>query len=170
MNERAAAPGGLALIEDLVNTLDVETGSDALGTPEGRAAFGLAEEDVPDAVLLREALRTACLAHAGHRPPDGGQVPPLDRLLADAPLRVTVDAAGAAALRPATEPAGLTARVAAAIASAAADGTWARLKACEAEDCRWAYYDRSPAGRRRWCSMSVCGARAKMRTYRAKRA
>ncbi|WP_280641204.1 CGNR zinc finger domain-containing protein, partial [Streptomyces afghaniensis] len=47
-------------------------------------------------------------------------------------------------------------------------GTWTRLKACEAADCLWAYYDRSPAGRGRWCSMQVCGARAKMRRYRAK--
>ncbi|NED12274.1 CGNR zinc finger domain-containing protein, partial [Streptomyces sp. SID9124] len=86
-----------------------------------------------------------------------------------APLRVTVDAAGGAALCPVEEPPGLTARIAAAVAAASADGTWARLKACEAADCHWAYYDRSPAGRRRWCSMSVCGARAKMRTYRARR-
>jgi predicted RNA-binding Zn ribbon-like protein len=168
MNEKESAPGALALIEALVNTLDVETGADSLDTEDGRAAFGLTEQDVPEARELREALRTACLAHVGHRPP-GDAASPLDRLLAGAPLRVTVDAAGAAALRPATEPAGLTARVAAAIAGAAADGTWARLKVCEAEDCRWAYYDRSPAGRRRWCSMSVCGARAKMRTYRARR-
>jgi len=162
------APGGLALIEALVNTLDVETGTDQLDTADGRAAFGLTERDVEDARILREALRTACLAHAGHHTPEDGAVPVLDRLLAEAPLRVTVDAAGTAALRPVMEPAGLTARVAAAIA-AAADGTWARLKACEAEDCLWVYYDRSPAGRRRWCSMSVCGARAKMRTYRARR-
>ncbi|MFE3151331.1 CGNR zinc finger domain-containing protein [Streptomyces sp. NPDC059218] len=168
MSEKDSAPGVLVLIESLVNTLDIETGADTLDTADGRAAFGLTEREVPEARELREALRTACLAHAGHRPP-GDAAPLLDRLLAGAPLRVTVDAAGAAALRPATEPAGLTARVAAAIATAAADGTWARLKACEAEDCRWAYYDRSPAGRRRWCSMSVCGARAKMRTYRAKR-
>ncbi|MFD7533139.1 MULTISPECIES: CGNR zinc finger domain-containing protein [unclassified Streptomyces] len=168
MSEKDSAPGVLVLIESLVNTLDVETGADTLDTVDGRAAFGLTEREVPEARELREALRIACLAHAGHRPP-GDAAPLLDRLLAGAPLRVTVDAAGAAALRPATEPAGLTARVAAAIATAAADGTWARLKACEAEDCRWAYYDRSPAGRRRWCSMSVCGARAKMRTYRAKR-
>ncbi|NED72902.1 CGNR zinc finger domain-containing protein, partial [Streptomyces sp. SID9944] len=47
-------------------------------------------------------------------------------------------------------------------------GTWTRLKACEAADCHWAYYDRSPAGRGRWCSMRVCGARAKMRRYRAR--
>ncbi|MFF9589604.1 CGNR zinc finger domain-containing protein [Streptomyces sp. NPDC014646] len=168
MSAKNAAPGGLALIEALVNTLDIETGADTLDTAEGRAAFGLVEADVPDVRALREALRAACLAHAGHRPAEGAEVPELDHLLAAAPLRVTVDAAGTAALRPVEEPAGLTARVARAIAEAAADGTWARLKACEADDCRWAYYDRSPAGRRRWCSMSVCGARAKMRAYRAR--
>ncbi|WP_406000457.1 CGNR zinc finger domain-containing protein [Streptomyces sp. NBC_00829] len=168
MNERASAPGGLALVEALVNTLDVETGTDSLDTAEGRAAFGLTEGEVPDARELREALRAACLAHAGHRA--GGRSPAeLDRLLAAAPLYVTVAEDGTAALRP-TAPATLVSRIAEALASSAADGTWPRLKACEAEDCRWAYYDRSPAGRRRWCSMSVCGARAKMRTYRARRA
>ncbi|MDX3067990.1 CGNR zinc finger domain-containing protein, partial [Streptomyces sp. ND04-05B] len=45
---------------------------------------------------------------------------------------------------------------------------WQRLKGCGAPDCHWAYFDRSPAGRGRWCSMQVCGARAKMRRYRAK--
>lgn len=66
------------------------------------------------------------------------------------------------------DPHALVSRVAAAIAQAHADGTWPRLKACEAPDCHWVYYDRSPAGRGRWCSMAVCGARAKMRRYRAK--
>ncbi|TXS55470.1 CGNR zinc finger domain-containing protein [Streptomyces sp. t39] len=163
MNERASAPGGLALIEALVNTLDVESGADALGAPENRERFALAEGDVDAARTLREALRAACLAHAGH-----GTCEELDALLADAPLRVSVSADGAAALR-AVGPDVLLGRVALAVAAGAADGTWARLKACEADDCRWAYYDRSPAGRRRWCSMSVCGARAKMRTYRARR-
>ncbi|MEI7032477.1 CGNR zinc finger domain-containing protein [Streptomyces pratensis] len=176
MSEKTPAPGRLALIEALVNSLDVETGADALDTAAGRAPFGLSQDDVPAARDLREALRRACLAHAGHRPPPGGPpLPALTPLLAAAPLLVVVDEAGAAALRPAAGPepaagaAALTARVAEAIAVSAADGTWLRLKACEAADCQWAYYDRSPAGRRRWCSMSVCGARAKMRTYRAKR-
>lgn len=62
----------------------------------------------------------------------------------------------------------LLSRVAAAVAGALVEGTWQRLKACEAPACHWAYYDRSPAGRSRWCSMRVCGARAKMRRYRAK--
>lgn len=105
MNEKDSPPGGLALIEALVNTLDVETGADTLDTVDGRAAFSLNESDVPDARVLREALRTACLAHAGHCPSDDATAPPLDRLLAEAPLRVTVDAAGAASLRPAAEPA-----------------------------------------------------------------
>lgn len=166
MNDRASAPGGLALIEALVNTLDVESGADSLGTPENRERFALAERDLDAARALREALRGACLAHAGHGTP--GALLALDALLADAPLRVSVAPDGTAGLR-AVGAGGLLGRVALAIAAGAADGTWARLKACEAQDCQWAYYDRSPAGRRRWCSMSVCGARAKMRTYRARR-
>ncbi|WP_437087376.1 CGNR zinc finger domain-containing protein [Streptomyces sp. enrichment culture] len=166
MSERAPAPGGLALVESLVNTLDVETGADSLGTPEGRARFGLTEDEVPAAVELRESLRAVLLAHAGH--PPHRPVTPLGELLAEGPLLVTVDAAdGSAALAPA-RPGSLTARIAAAVAEALIAGTWTRLKACEAADCLWAYYDRSPAGRGRWCSMRVCGARAKMRRYRAK--
>lgn len=74
---------------------------------------------------------------------------------------------GSAALAPA-DPRPLLSRVAAAVAESLIAGTWMRLKACEAADCHWAYYDRSPAGRGRWCSMQVCGARAKMRRYRGK--
>lgn len=166
MNDRAPAPGGLALLQALVNTLDIETGTDALDTVEGRAGLGLATADVEAARELRESLRAVCLAHAGH--PAHREVRPLDELLASAPLVVTVFAAdGSATLRPA-DPAALASRVAAAVAESLTAGTWLRLKACEAPDCHWAYYDRSPAGRGRWCSMSVCGARAKMRRYRAK--
>ncbi|GAA2283867.1 hypothetical protein GCM10010145_37220 [Streptomyces ruber] len=166
MSERSPAPGGLALIQSLVNTLDVETGADSLGTAEGRARYGLTVGELPRARELRESLRAALLAHAGH--PPHREVTPLGELLSGAPLLVTVDAQdGSAALAPADgQP--LLDRVAAAVAEALVAGTWLRLKACEAADCLWAYYDRSPAGRGRWCSMQVCGARAKMRRYRAK--
>ncbi|MBN0045976.1 CGNR zinc finger domain-containing protein [Streptomyces actuosus] len=166
MTERSPAPGGLALVESLVNTLDIESGADALDTAEGRARFGLAEGDLDAARALREALRAALLAHAGH--PPHRTVTPLGALLAAAPLIVAVDERdGAARLAPAAE-GPLPSRVAAAVAEALVAGTWTRLKACEADTCHWAYYDRSPAGRSRWCSMQVCGARAKMRRYRAK--
>lgn len=166
MSGRSAAPGGLALVQSLVNTLDVETGADALDTADGLAAHGLTAADAPAARELRESLRAALLAHAGH--PPHASVTPLDTLLAGAPLRITVDPAdGAAGLAPASG-ATLLSRVALAVAEALVAGTWQRLKACEADDCLFAYYDRSPAGRGRWCSMQVCGARAKMRRYRAK--
>ncbi|KUN98222.1 CGNR zinc finger domain-containing protein [Streptomyces caeruleatus] len=166
MSERSPAPGGLELVQSLVNTLDIESGADALDTADGRARFGLAEEDVPGARELRESLRVALLAHAGH--PPHRTVTPLGELLTASPLVVAVDSAdGSATLAPAQE-GPLLSRVAAALAQALVEDTWTRLKACEAVDCHWAYYDRSPAGRGRWCSMQVCGARAKMRRYRAK--
>ncbi|MFD9433712.1 CGNR zinc finger domain-containing protein [Streptomyces sp. NPDC060002] len=181
MNDRSAAPGGLALVESLVNTLDLESGADALDTVEGRARFGLPESadgagdtdgvagEVARARELRESLRAALLAHAGH--PPHREVTPLGELLASAPLLVTVDEHdGSARLTPSglAPAASLLSRTAAAVAEALIAGTWTRLKACEAATCHWAYYDRSPAGRGRWCSMQVCGARAKMRRYRAK--
>jgi predicted RNA-binding Zn ribbon-like protein len=51
-------------------------------------------------------------------------------------------------------------------AAAAGNGTWTRLKACAADDCQWAFYDRSPTRNGRWCTMSICGSRAKSRAYR----
>ena len=56
MTERSAAPGGLALVEYLVNTLDIESGADALDTDDGRARFGLTPDEVPAARALRESL------------------------------------------------------------------------------------------------------------------
>ncbi|MBW5483144.1 CGNR zinc finger domain-containing protein [Streptomyces bambusae] len=161
MSERAPAPGGLALVEDLVNTLSVDTGEDRLA-----ARFGLSGPALAQAAELREALRGALLAHAGHTMPAASR-DTLNRLLATVPLTLAVAADGSAALTPPPGDA-LLPRIASAVAEAVAAGTWTRLKACEAEDCHWAYYDRSPAGRGRWCTMSVCGSRAKMRTYRAR--
>ncbi|WP_328502852.1 CGNR zinc finger domain-containing protein [Streptomyces sp. NBC_00457] len=166
MNDRTAAPGGLALVEALVNTVDLESGVDGLETAEVRDRFGITERDLADVRKLRESLRAACLAHAGH--PPHREVTPLGELLARAPLYVAVDERdGSATLAPADD-GPLLSRVAGAVAQALTEGTWLRLKACELPECHWAYYDRSPGGRRRWCSMQVCGARVKMRRYRAK--
>ncbi|HUZ19614.1 MAG TPA: CGNR zinc finger domain-containing protein [Acidimicrobiales bacterium] len=49
------------------------------------------------------------------------------------------------------------------------DGTWARLKACRNDACRWAFCDRSHAGRKAWCDMATCGNRIKNRILRPRR-
>lgn len=162
-----------------MNTVDLEMDNDQLRTEAGLTAFardhGMPDptfdaQDLADVRELREALRDACQAHTGTDVPDASATA-LDRLLSAAPLVLAVDTHGAATLRPApglTGAAALTARIAAGIATGLADGTWSRLKACAAHSCRWVYYDRSPAGRSRWCTMSICGSRAKMRAYRSR--
>lgn len=43
-----------------------------------------------------------------------------------------------------------------------------RVRICASDTCSARFYDRSPAGRRRWCSMRACGNEAKARRHRAK--
>jgi predicted RNA-binding Zn ribbon-like protein len=94
------------------------------------------------------------LTHAGSRPwlgagPDG--LPALgERAASDSPRRalgmVALDAAQALGLAAERE----------------------RIRICGSEDCSARFYDRSPAGRRRWCSMALCGNVAKARRHRAR--
>jgi predicted RNA-binding Zn ribbon-like protein len=42
----------------------------------------------------------------------------------------------------------------------------ARIRVCASETCSARFYDRSPGGRRRWCSMALCGNEAKARRHR----
>jgi predicted RNA-binding Zn ribbon-like protein len=66
---------------------------------------------------------------------------------------------------------GALGHVVAAIHAAVAEGTWDRLKACERDVCRWAFYDHSKNRSGHWCSMAVCGQREKnRRAYRRRRA
>jgi predicted RNA-binding Zn ribbon-like protein len=58
------------------------------------------------------------------------------------------------------------ASIATIVAVAQIDGSWHRLKACPGVHCGWAFYDHSRNQSGSWCSMSVCGSRAKAREYR----
>lgn len=44
-------------------------------------------------------------------------------------------------------------------------GKFLRIRQCSDESCGWLFLDRSPAGKRRWCSMSDCGNRYKARRF-----
>jgi len=175
---RAPAPPNLVLAQDLANTIDIEMARDALSSPVEVAAFAgahgipgvFSRRDLVRLRNFRERLRDVCGAHAGFDPPEHA-IAQFNEAMEAAPLVITAALDGSASYAPAPHLKGLQGllgEVAAGIARAIADGSWTRLKACEADSCRWVYYDRSPAGRSRWCTMKICGSRAKVRAYRAR--
>ena len=195
---RAPAPGSLGLVQALVNTLSVGFERDLLGTTETAAAWltaaGLLPADPAPAaepalsagpalsaesalsaaehaalLELREAIRAVLAAHTSQAA-DPAAANRLTRALASSRLAVTARPDGGMSLASADHDPFSRAlgAVAVAIAEAAVAGTWTRLKSCPGRLCGWAFYDRSAAARSRWCSMQLCGARAKMRTYRAR--
>ncbi|MBU4213420.1 MAG: CGNR zinc finger domain-containing protein [Actinobacteria bacterium] len=142
------------LVVDLLNTLDVEAGTDLLDDA-GTWATWCAEHQVAtgnrmQARLVRTRLR-AVVAGATWSGPAGWTVP------------VTVGPEGVVVHgRSAVE------AVLAAAVQLTVTGDWRRLKLCPADDCRHAFYDRSRNRTRIWCEMSDCGNRAKVRRYRAR--
>jgi predicted RNA-binding Zn ribbon-like protein len=182
--ERAPAPGSLRLVQEFVNTRDVESGDDRLASPEGLAAWldeqslpgaggPIAAADVASATQLREALRALLRANSGAAP-DPAATALVNEASERAPLRLHVDPdggahlEGAAAGRPGIDPA--LARILAAAYTGMAEGGWARLKVCADEECEWSFYDRSRNHSGQWCDMAVCGGRHKVRAYRARQA
>jgi predicted RNA-binding Zn ribbon-like protein len=174
---RQPAPGALRLVQEFLNSVDLEDGGDAFARPDGLAAWLAAhgleagppapgEAERRRAVALREALRAVVAAH-GDGPADSGAAATLNRLAGASPLVVAFDAHGTPALRPAAPGIdGALGVVLAAVSAAEADGTWPRLKTCARDPCRWVFYDRSRNRSSRWCAMSVCGTREKMAAYR----
>jgi predicted RNA-binding Zn ribbon-like protein len=175
---RAHAPGSLRLVEELVNTLDIETGVDRLDdrqrldawlAEQGFAGGSESERDVERATGAREGLRALLAANAG-LPLDEVAVERLNRALAQLDMSIRVGAAGAELRCPGNGLDALLAAIAQAIVETTADGSWGRLKACRSEDCRWAFYDRSKNRSGAWCTMAVCGSRTKVRAYRSRHA
>ena len=171
--EREPAPGALALVQDLVNTVDREHGPDLLadagGLREWLALRGLGAERVTAADLrrareLREALRGLLLANNGRQEPTGARAV-LEAAAARAGLTVRLPPQGPALMPVTSGVDGALGRVVAAAVVAMWDGSWRRLKACPREACHWAFYDRSSNASATWCSMSICGSRTKARAY-----
>jgi predicted RNA-binding Zn ribbon-like protein len=171
------APGELALVQRFVNTADLDTDTDQFADAAGLAAWlreaGLADDDLDEfdrrrIVEFREALRRLLLFHNGAEL-DASAVGALDAAGRTARVQVAFDAGGAARLEPAGRGVDrVLGRLLAIVARAQAEGTWPRLKACSSDTCMWAYYDRSRNRSRTWCTMSICGNRAKARSYRAR--
>jgi predicted RNA-binding Zn ribbon-like protein len=172
------------MLQAFVNTLDIELATDELSSP---AAFdgwlrsaGLAAHkpepgdtgtaDLALAVDLREALRGVLRSHVVRKP--AAVAEPAARLAGIASsMQARIAAAGDGSLRVVADDRGSQAALAELLliaAEAQTLGTWSRLKVCSADDCQWAFYDRSPTRSGCWCSMKVCGSRAKARAYRSR--
>jgi len=174
------APGGLALVQAFVNTADLETGRDALATPEGLRAWlgqnglldahGRAKEsDRRRAIAVREALRGLLLVNAGVLAADAtrAHVATIEEAAERGPLVVRFGEDGATRLEPAGGGVdGALGRLLAVVHDARVEGTWDRLKACRNDDCHWAFYDHSKNRSGTWCTMAACGSRLKSRAYR----
>ena len=179
----AAPPHNLQLILDYVNTHDLEQATDALASaPELHAWLcqrgllsagvpGLDAEQLSRALALRDALRATLQSNAGGGPATRPASAELERVAEHGRLSISFATDGSLAVRPrAAGFAGALAGLLVPIAHATADGTWTRAKACHADNCQWAFYDRSRNRSGRWCEMAVCGNRRKVGTYRSRHA
>jgi predicted RNA-binding Zn ribbon-like protein len=176
------APGSLVLVQDFVNTIDLEEAKEQIGTPQalrvwlaergllsahpGHREHPLGTSEHTQAIQLREALRRLLFAN------NGGELstPDLDvlnRVARDAQVRPRFLAGGQARLEPEVAgPMGALGRIVSTVSDGMTDGSWFRLKACAEGSCRWAFYDRSKNRSGHWCSMAVCGNRSKARQFR----
>jgi len=125
-----------------------------------------------EARVLREAIDTGVRAAVSRTAPDGAAVALIDDWLALAgsrpalvaspfgrPVlseRVRVDSPRRAL--------GMVAYDAARMLGI--DAERARVRICGSDTCSARFYDRSPAGARRWCSMALCGNQNKARRFR----
>jgi predicted RNA-binding Zn ribbon-like protein len=179
---RRPAPADLGLVQAFVNSfydLEQDHGAELLGTPgelagwlsrRGLLAAGeaLGEADLRRALDARRGLRALLRANAG-RPLDSEAVAALNRAAVGAGVELGFSPAGPS-LGP--ERSGLDGALALILGIAARsmlDGSWHRFKVCRQHDCGWAFYDHSRNQGGEWCSMAVCGGRAKARAYYRRR-
>jgi len=176
--ETKPAPMPLLVVQSFVNTREADSGVDLLADPASASRWlrdaGLIAPDaadVDDALVrrVRESIRALLVRNGSGDAPEPSEPGALGALAEACRFRAGVLTDGIVELRP--EPGGAPALAALLLIVRAAprDGTWGRLKACRNPDCRWAYYDRSHAGRGAWCDMAVCGNRIKNRNLRSRR-
>lgn len=174
------APGPLLAVQGLVNTYSYEDGVELLPDSEAAASWlqeaglivpgtRLSDKDLEEILELRRALRDLLYANHGEEmAPDTTEK--MRRLAKEHPIDFVIDQDGKIALdlEPAESAGELIAQVIGIIAQSQDRDEWKRLKICPAEDCRWAFYDRSKNQGGTWCRMEVCGNRNKNRKYRSK--
>ena len=178
--KRQEAPGRLELVRTFVNTVDLEDGSDEMADA-GRLARWLTErellepdakvgeKDVARALEVREALRSQLRANNG-ADRDQTAVDALHAAARRAGIGLRFDRGGSRLEPEAGGVDGALGRLLTIVHAAEHDGTWRRLKACPWHTCHWAFYDHTKNASGVWCTMEVCGNRAKVKAYRERHA
>jgi predicted RNA-binding Zn ribbon-like protein len=122
------------------------------------------------ALALREAINTAVTATVAAVSVPDRAVRCVNEWIAAEPhrpaLRLEAGMPVLRAPRAARTPRGALALLAADAAELLGTGLRERLRICPGPGCRGRFLDDSPAGRRRWCSMAVCGNRSKAAIHR----
>ncbi len=173
---------------DFVNTLELEAGKPLDHLTDARSAVlwlvdhGLVHPELArrnpatDATLdrvrrVRAGLRSVVDAVVEDRAADPAALRTVNAALArrDAVELVAAPDGARVSHRHVGDPIdGALARLADALVQLVASGDVDRLRVCANETCRWAFYDTSRTGRRRWCDMATCGNRAKAARHRAR--
>jgi predicted RNA-binding Zn ribbon-like protein len=176
---REPAPGRLGLVQAFLNSfhaLEQETyGGDLLADPRALGEWfsrrGLpvdptevSRADLQRALAVRKGLRALLVANNDGRL-DAEAVAQLDAATERASIGVRLAQNRAELVPRAAGVDGALAVVLSVVAEAMLDGSWPRFKACPGPDCGWAFFDSSRNNGSVWCSMQVCGGRAKQRAY-----
>src|SRR6266567_6540656 len=175
---RRPAPEPLRLVQALVNSYDALTDRETLATPEHLVRWmrrhgldpgtrPIRRSDVARVHRFRESLRAVLAGHDGSAPRPGS-IASLNEIAERACLRVAISDDGVPTLL--VRDGGVDGAVAAVLRAAVMGGSearWGRLKACP--ECGWVFYDHSRNRSGSWCTMAICGSRAKMRAYRRRR-
>lgn len=166
------APGELELVRRFCNSVNRENGAERFATAVGFDAWLVSEgldaarpsaTELTRIIAVREALHDLVVANAT-QVDDPVAWDRLAALLAGAPLGIVRSPAGVTIAATGGGAHGFLARIGSIVATAVADDTWGRLKACR--HCHWVVYDPSKNRSSRWCSMSACGGRHNAREYR----
>jgi predicted RNA-binding Zn ribbon-like protein len=168
---------GTELVRDFVNTKELLEGVELLGSPEELAAWlearGLTRGTVSAtrsewarAIELREALRQILLGNNGVEVAEEQAFGVVDSAARRARIELCFADCGGQLVPAAAGVDAALGRIVIAVHGAMSDGSWARLKACRASDCEWAFIDNARNHSRAWCSMSSCGNREKARAFR----
>ena len=147
-----------------------------LESMRAQALPGELEKVADQARSLREWFRGFVRQHKGHPLTAGdlSELEPLNRLLErdDAFSRITAEPSGGLApfmlqsLRRWRSPEALLLPIGEALAQLVCTEDFTHVKACEGPSCTLLFADHTRGHARRWCSMAICGNRAKQAAHR----